>query len=132
LELGDTFPALVIFDVFKGQITDSIFRILRDNDIYVISILANCTGKLQPMDLSVNKAFKNSMKQQFSEWYSSTVYKNCSSDGIPPAVDLRMSILKPLGAKWIKTAYDYIKKNCSIITNGFSAAGITAALSEDM
>jgi len=62
------------------------------------------------MDLSVNNAFKNSMKQQFSKWYSSMVHKNCSTDGISPAVDLRMSIMKPLGAKWIKNAYNYVKK----------------------
>ena len=35
------------------------------------------------------------MKQQFSEWYSSIVYKNFS-DEIPPPVDLQMSIMKSL------------------------------------
>ena len=125
--LDDTFPALVIFDVFKGQTTEAMFQLLRDNNIYVVTIPANCTDKLQPMDLSVNKALKNSMKQQFSEWYSSVVYKNFS-DEIPPPVDLRMSIMKPLGAQWIKNAFSHIKGNSTIITNGFTAAGITATL----
>ena len=123
--LDDTFPALVIFDVFKGQTTEAMFQLLRDNNIYVVTIPANCTDKLQPMDLSVNKALKNSMKQQFSEWYSSIVCKNFS-DEIPPPVDLRMSIMKPLGAQWIKNAFSHIKGNSTIITNGFAAAGITA------
>ena len=125
--LDDTFPALVIFDVFKGQTTEAMFQLLRDNNIYVVTIPANCTDKLQPMDLSVNKALKNSMKQQFSEWYSSIVYKNFS-DEVPPPVDLRMSIMKPLGAQWIKNAFGHIKGNSTIITNGFAAAGITATL----
>ena len=127
LGLDDTFPALVIFDVFKGQTTEAMFQLLRDNNIYVVTIPANCTDKLQPMDLSVNKALKNSMKQQFSEWYSSIVYKNFS-DEIPPPVDLRMSIMKLLGAQWIKNAFSHIKGNSTIITNGFAAAGITATL----
>ena len=81
------------------------------------------------MDLSVNKALKNSMKQQFSEWYSSIVYKNFSDEIPPPVhVDLRMSIMKPLGAQWIKNAFSHIKGNSTIITNGFTAAGITATL----
>ena len=97
LSLAVTFPALAVFDVFKGQTTDAVFRMLRDNHIYVISIPANCTDKLQPMDLSVNKALKQSMKQQFSQWYSSMIYQNFT-DEVPPPIDLRMSIMKPLGA----------------------------------
>ena len=97
------------------------FQLLRDNNIYVVTIPDNCTDKLQPMDLSVNKVLKNSMKQQFSEWYSSIVYKNFS-DEIPPPVDLRMSITKPLGAQWIKNAFSHIKGNSTIIMNGFAAA----------
>ena len=55
LKLGYTFPALVIFDVFKGQTTDAVFQLLDANHIYVVSIPPNCTDKLQPMDLSINK-----------------------------------------------------------------------------
>ena len=62
--LADTFPALAIFDVFKGQTTDDVFQMLRSNHIFVISIPANCMDKLQPMDLGINKILKQSMKQQ--------------------------------------------------------------------
>ena len=122
-----TFPALAIFDVFKGQTTDAVFRMLRDNHIYVISIPANCTDKLQPMDLSVNKALKQSMKQQFSQWYSSMIYQNFT-DEVPPPIDLRMSIMKPLGAKWLINAFKHIKADSTIIVNGFVASGITGIL----
>lgn len=128
LGLADTFPALAIFDVFKGQTTDDVFRMLRKNHIFVISIPANCTDKLQPMDLSVNKALKQSMKQQFSEWYSSMVYQNFTTDELPPPIDLRMSIMKPLGAKWLINAVDHIKADSTIIVNGFVASGITEIL----
>ena len=39
-------------------------------------------------------------------------------------VDLRMSIMKPLGARWLVSLYDYIKEHNSLILNGFKAAGI--------
>ena len=40
-------------------------------------------------------------------------------------VDLRLSIVKPLGARWIVKVYDYMKSNPEIIRNGFKGAGIT-------
>ena len=39
-------------------------------------------------------------------------------------VDLRLSVLKPLGAKWFITAFLHIRANPSIIKNGFLKAGI--------
>ena len=43
----------------------------------------------------------------------------------PPPVDLRMSVLKPLGAKWLVEMHNYIKENSDIIQNGFRGAGIS-------
>ena len=111
----DTF---LIFDAFKRQTTDAVFQLLEANHICVVSIPPNCTDKLQPMDLSINKMLKDLMKQQFSEWYSSIVYQNFG-DEAPPPVDMRMSIMKPLGAQWLIKAYSQIKSSRSLITNGF-------------
>ena len=36
LSLVVTFPALAIFDVFKGHTTDAVFRMLRDNHIFML------------------------------------------------------------------------------------------------
>jgi len=46
---------------------------------------------------------------------------------IKPAksVDLRLSIVKPLGAQWIICLYDYFKSKPDIAKNGFKEAGIT-------
>ena len=39
-------------------------------------------------------------------------------------VDLKMSTMKPLGARWLVSLHDYMKQRSSLITNGFKAAGI--------
>ncbi len=39
-------------------------------------------------------------------------------------VNLRLSIIKPLGAKWLIELYDYFKANLDIIKNGIKGAGI--------
>ena len=71
--LPESFPAFAIFDFFKGQTIPGTYQLLEQNNIYPISIPANCTDKLQPMDLSVNKSLKDQLKTQFMEWYSSRV-----------------------------------------------------------
>ena len=55
LHLEPDYPALVLFDVFKGQCTENLFRILEENHISVVLIPPNCTDRLQPLDVSVNK-----------------------------------------------------------------------------
>ena len=81
---------------------------------------ANCTD---PMDVSVNKPVKSFLRKQFQEWYA------CEQLREPPTqvdpVDLRLSIVKPLGAQWMMKVYDYMKSNPEIIRNRFKGAGIT-------
>ena len=40
--------------------------------------------------------------------------------------------MKELEAKWIVSAYDYLRSNPSIIVNGFKAAGIVDAVAADV
>ena len=72
-DLGDDYPALAIFDNFKGQITEDILHLLEDHNVHSVRLPANCTDRLQPMDKSVNKAAKDFIRQKFNEWYSEKV-----------------------------------------------------------
>ena len=65
LKLCADHPALVIFDIFKGQCQEEVCQILEDNNIYYIIVPANCTDQLQPLDLGVNKPAKDFMRYQF-------------------------------------------------------------------
>ena len=88
LKLSPEHPALAIFDVFKGQVTEDIFSLLEENNIGVVKGIQELTP-----------------------------------------IDLRMSIMKPLGARWLVSLHDYLKDHSSIIRNGFKAAGIVDFLS---
>lgn len=66
-KLDKTHPALVIYDTFCGQCTQKILEKLEENNVHVtivennvhVTIVpANCTDRLQPLDLSVNRAAK--------------------------------------------------------------------------
>ena len=45
-------------------------------------------------------------------------------------VDVRISIMKPLLAKWIVKFYDYIRSKPELVKNGWEKAGISENLSE--
>ena len=66
------------------------------NNIYTISVPVNCTDKLQPMDLIVNKTLKDFMKNKFNEWYSSLVYKILHSENPSPADFWLLNALKTI------------------------------------
>ena len=128
LHVPPTYPSLVIFDRFRGQCTENIFEMLEAHHILVVTVPANCTDRLQPLDVSVNKAAKEFLRNQFQEWYSEKICQQLqtgTSSAVQP-VDLRITIVKPLGAGWMISLYDHMKSKPEIINNGFRHAGIAS------
>ena len=100
------------------------FNLLEDNHIHVVMVPANCTDRLQPLEISVNKPAKSFLRQQFHKWYAEQIYQHLHDKTDVTPVDLRLNVVKPLGAQWMIQLYDYLKSNPDIVQNGFRAAGI--------
>ena len=66
------------------------------------------------------------MKLKFQDWYGSVICKQLD-DGVDEAVDLRLSVMKPLCAGWCIDLFQYLSSKPDI---GFKAAGIVDALSD--
>ena len=73
LGLSATHPALAIFDEFTGQVTEEALALLDHNNIYYVIVPLNCTDKLQPLDVSVNKPAKEYLRSKFQSWYASKI-----------------------------------------------------------
>ena len=123
-EIKDEFD--LIFDCFRGQITEKFLAALESKNLLYVTIPPNCTDKLQPMDLSVNKCAKDFLKSEFQTWYANEVSKQVGKDceNVNVKIELSLTRMKPLGAKWILKLYDYLLTKPDIIRNGFIAAGI--------
>ena len=67
LKLSDKEPALLIMDVFRGQMTEDVLNVLKENNILLVRVPANMTHLFQPLDLTVNGIFKAFMRKRFSE-----------------------------------------------------------------
>jgi hypothetical protein len=131
LKLNADHPALVLFDVFKGQCTEEVLQLLLGNNILYILVPANTTDKLQPLDLSVNKPAKDYMRQKFQDWYGTIICKQLE-DNIEEVVDLRLSVMKPLCAHWCIDLFHYLVSKPDIMVNGFKAAGIVDILQDSI
>ena len=65
--------ALAIFDVFKAHRGDRLLALLKKNGVSVVFVPASCTDKLQPLDQTINKKYKEEIKKHFQFWYSEMI-----------------------------------------------------------
>ena len=93
LGLPSSYPALVIYDRFKGQCTNDVLQILKENHIDTLLIPASCTDRLQPLDVSVNKSAKVFLRKKFQLWYSEQVCSQLQNEsGEVKPVDLHLNV----------------------------------------
>ena len=62
--LDADYPALLIMDMFKVQMTPAVLNMLKTNNIFLTKVPANMTKLYQPLDLTVNGYAKSFMKKK--------------------------------------------------------------------
>ena len=72
--------ALCIFDVFRAQMGEDFLDFLSENNIKVVYVPACCTDRLQPLNVSVQKAVKNGLRQSFEDWYADEIVKQLNEN----------------------------------------------------
>ena len=107
LKLPHNQPALLIFDNFKAQTTSSILKLLDSYNLDIVLLPANCTDRLQPLDLSINKAAKDFLHLQFQEWYVKEIHLQLHRTIEVTPIDLKLSVIKSLSASWIDLLFNY-------------------------
>ena len=125
LNLPTDFPAVLIMDVFRGQMPTT-------NNILLVKVPNNLTHLFQPLDLTVNSSAKNFLREKFAAWYAMKV-KESLDEGIDlEDVDIKtpLSIMKPLHASWLIDLYNEFtsEKGREVILNGWKASGIYDAI----
>ena len=67
---------------------------------------------------------KDFLRAKFTDWYAEKIVAQKDGGNPNQPVDMRLSIMKPIGAKWMIEASDYIKCHPEMIRNGFKNVGI--------
>ena len=73
LPLGQ--KALMILDFFSAQLGEDFRQLMLSKNLVFVYVPTNCTFKLQPMDLSVQKCVKDRMRNSFEDYYAELVAK---------------------------------------------------------
>ena len=128
LHLPKDEKVLIVWDVFKGQMTEKVKDRLAALNFELVPVPANMTHFFQPLDLTVNGSAKKFIRKQFTEYYAAAVKEQIDSgkqlDDIE--VDFHLSIMKPLHATWLIALYNYMttSNERKIILKGWRKAGI--------
>ena len=59
------------------------------------------------------------LRTKFKESYTQKLCSQLNEGKETEGVDLKLSVIRPLGAKWIVAAHDLIKNNSDLVKNGF-------------
>lgn len=104
--------------------THEIMDILESNHIFCIFAPAQCTNHLQPVDVSINKAAKDHIRQQFQSSYTDQVRMKLDHSIEPEnvKVDTKIAVIKTPSAKWLVAIH--LRSKPEIIVNGSRKAGI--------
>ena len=117
--------SLIIFDVYKAHQDVALLSLMKENDMLVVFVPASCTGELQPLDLTINKSFKDLMKDSYIKWSAEVFAKSILEGDVTRASShLRISVIKPIHANWLIQNITKISERRSLIINGFRKAGI--------
>ncbi len=60
---------LLVFDVFSAHKTEGVFHYMIERNISPLLIPGGYTYCLQPLDVSINKPFKDSVRKNWKIWY---------------------------------------------------------------
>ena len=131
LQLDKTHPALAIFDCFRGQTTPEFTAVLKKHNIIQVHVPANCTDKLQPLDISINKPMKDGLRRRFQSWYAEEVSKQLRTVSIHEVrVDTSAAVIKSKSLGWFVSAWQSLSSRPTLAVNGFKKAGIYDAVTE--
>ncbi len=117
LQLAPDHAALAIYAAFKGQLTDRVFQFLEENNILMVTVPANCTDCLQPMEISLNKSVKDFLRHEFQVWYSekviATLEEESEEDHGP--VNLTSAAMKTVGGSGLSECLNMYSKTLPLL-----------------
>ena len=112
--------ALLTLDSFKAHTTDNIAKMMKEQDTTHCIIPGGCTSKLQPLDVSINKPFKQILKGCWTNFIHTLVIA---------AADHTAKIKTASKQKvlnWVVDAWQKMERK-ELIAKSFQVTGITSS-----
>ena len=111
----------MVYVSFSGHLKETIKQKFEVNHFNLAVIPGGCTSVCQPLDVSINKPFKEHLKKEWDEWMRN------GGNGVTAGGYLRRASISDV-CKWVKNAWDSISSE--LILNSFKKCKITNPIDE--
>ena len=105
-------------DLHRAQQTATVKRMLQSKNTVLVNIPPGFTSKVQPLDVSINKLFKDYLRTQFEKHHDENIELYISNK-------LTASKRRVLVTKSVAEVWEKIKTNKEMIIRAFTKCGIT-------
>ncbi|CAI7802843.1 unnamed protein product [Closterium sp. NIES-53] len=75
--------SMVVLDSYRGHLTDVVKEKFRELNCVPAIIPSGCTAEVQPLDVSINKSFKASVRQQYQKWFQEEGQEQLTKAAVP-------------------------------------------------
>jgi hypothetical protein len=114
-------PKMMVYDSFRGHLEESVKEKFRESGFNLAVIPGGLTSICQPLDVAINKPFKDNLRKEWHLWMSN------GGAGETKAGNLRRARISEV-CGWVKRAWDNISDE--VIIQSFKKCGITNSLNE--
>ncbi|CAG8846023.1 12928_t:CDS:1, partial [Racocetra persica] len=116
-------PTMMVYDSFRGHLDDSIKDKFRNSGIDLAVIPEGLTSICQPLDVAINKPFKDNLRKEWHLWMAK------GGAGTTAAENLRRARISDV-CGWVKRSWEQIPDD--VIINSFVKCGILNNLNQDI
>jgi hypothetical protein len=102
--------SMLVMDAFRGHLTEEIKTRLKNKNCDLVVIPGGMTSQLQPLDVGVNKPFKDRIRTQYNQWLSENEH------ALTPTGKIKRASAATL-VEWISNAWKELKTDS--ITKSF-------------
>jgi len=114
-------PTMMVYDSFRGHLEESVKKKFRERDIDLAVIPGGLTSICQPLDVAINKPFKDNLRKEWHLWMAN------GGAGETTAGNLRRARLSDV-CGWVKRSWDDISGE--VIIQSFKKCKISNPLNE--
>ena len=115
-------PTMLVYDSFRGHLEESVKKKFHDSNIDLAVISGGLTSICQPLDVAINKPFKDNLRKEWHLWMAN------GGAGKTAAGNLRRAKYSDV-CNWVKRSWENISSE--IIINSFVNYGIIELLDSD-
>ena len=112
---------ILVADVHQAQQADGVKALLKKKNIELFNVPPGCTSRVQPLDISVNKPFKDVVRQQFEKHLEENLQRYTEGK-------IRASERRVLVTKWVGKAWTKVGSNRDMVVRSFKKCGISLSL----